>query len=60
MGAHGGRLTEARSYLLNLWDRSPGSGEVNLDLAHISARTGVSRQSELMALMTRIAGGFGL
>src|SRR6202043_1399862 len=27
------RLTEARSYFLTLWDRSPGSGEVNLDLA---------------------------
>jgi predicted Zn-dependent protease len=36
----GGRLTEARSYLLNLWDRTPGSGEVNLDLAHISAQLG--------------------
>lgn len=33
-----GRLTEARSYFLNLWDRSPGSGEINLDLAHLSIR----------------------
>jgi len=35
-----GRLTEARSYLVNLWDRAPGSGEVNLDLAHASMPTG--------------------
>jgi tetratricopeptide (TPR) repeat protein len=34
-----GRLTEARSYFANLWDRTPGSGEVNLDLAHLSQRT---------------------
>jgi DNA-binding CsgD family transcriptional regulator len=33
---------------------------VRAQLAHIFARTGVSRQSELMALMTRIAGGYGL
>jgi tetratricopeptide (TPR) repeat protein len=33
-----GQLIPARSYFLNLWDHSPGSGEVNLDLAHISAR----------------------
>ena len=35
-----GRLPEARSYLVNLWDRSPGSGKVNYDLAHISMRLG--------------------
>ena len=35
-----GRFTEARSYLANLWDRTPGSGEVNLDLAHVSMQTG--------------------
>ena len=35
-----GRFTEARSYLLNLWDRAPGSGQVNLDLAHVSMQTG--------------------
>lgn len=35
-----GRFTEARSYLVNLWDRAPGSGEVNLDLAHDSMQTG--------------------
>jgi tetratricopeptide (TPR) repeat protein len=34
------RYSEARSYLLNLWERAPGSGEVNLDLAHISMQTG--------------------
>jgi tetratricopeptide (TPR) repeat protein len=35
-----GRFTEARSYLVNLWDRAPGSGEVNLDLAHVSMHLG--------------------
>jgi tetratricopeptide (TPR) repeat protein len=35
-----GRFTEARSYLTNLWDRTPGSGEVNLDLAQVSMQTG--------------------
>jgi tetratricopeptide (TPR) repeat protein len=35
-----GRSTEARSYLANLWDRAPGSGEVNLDLARVSMQTG--------------------
>ena len=35
-----GKLTEARSYLANLWDRAPGSGQVNLDLAKVSARMG--------------------
>jgi tetratricopeptide (TPR) repeat protein len=34
------RSSEARSYLLNLWERAPGSGEVNLDLAHVSMQTG--------------------
>ena len=40
-----GRLSEARSYFLNLWDGAPGSGEVNLDLAHISMRTGDADQA---------------
>lgn len=35
-----GRLDETRSYLLNLWERAPGSGQVNLDLAHVSMQTG--------------------
>jgi tetratricopeptide (TPR) repeat protein len=35
-----GRFPEARSYLVNLWDRSPGSGKVNYDLAHVSMRMG--------------------
>ncbi len=30
---------------LNLWDRAPGSGEVNLDLARISIRTGDADQA---------------
>jgi tetratricopeptide (TPR) repeat protein len=35
-----GRLTEARSYLANLWDQAPGSGQVNLDLAGVSRQMG--------------------
>jgi Tfp pilus assembly protein PilF len=35
-----GRLTEARSYLVTLWERTPGSGEVNSDLAHVSVQMG--------------------
>jgi len=35
-----GRYTEARSYLLNLWEKTPGSGQVSLDLAHDSLHLG--------------------
>jgi tetratricopeptide (TPR) repeat protein len=35
-----GRIGEARYYLLNLWDRAPGSGQVNLDLARASSQIG--------------------
>ncbi len=35
-----GQLTEARSYLVTLWDRAPGSGEVNYYLAHVSVQMG--------------------
>jgi Tfp pilus assembly protein PilF len=40
-----GRFTEARSYLANLWERTPGSGQVNLDLAHVSAQSGDADQA---------------
>ena len=40
-----GKLTEARAYLANLWDRAPGSGEVNLDLAHVSIQMGDPEQA---------------
>ncbi len=33
-----GHTAEARSYLVNLWNREPGSGEVNLQLARLSAQ----------------------
>jgi tetratricopeptide (TPR) repeat protein len=33
-------LDEARSYLLDLWEREPGSGKINLALALLAARTG--------------------
>lgn len=35
----GGQSAAARSYLLTLWERTPGSGELNLDLAHVSIET---------------------
>lgn len=35
-----GRLPEARTYLLSLWEREPGSGTVNLELAHLAVREG--------------------
>ncbi|MFY9751063.1 MAG: tetratricopeptide repeat protein [Candidatus Acidiferrales bacterium] len=38
--AGGGRDEEARNYLLTLLSESPGSGEINLALARISARKG--------------------
>ena len=41
-----GKLTEARSYLANLWEHAPGSGEVNLDLAHVSIRIGDPTQAD--------------
>lgn len=33
-------LDEARSYLLDLWEREPGSGRINLALALLAARAG--------------------
>jgi tetratricopeptide (TPR) repeat protein len=36
--AAAGHSGEARAYLLNLWNREPGSGEVNLQLARLSAQ----------------------
>lgn len=34
------QVEEARPYLLNLWQHEPGSGTVNLELAHLAARKG--------------------
>ncbi len=31
---------EARAYLLDLWERAPGSGKINLELARLAARAG--------------------
>ncbi len=36
-----GRLEEAGAYLINLLAESPGSGQINLELARVSAREGV-------------------
>ena len=35
-----GNRDEARSYLLDMWDRAPGNSAVNLELARLSARIG--------------------
>jgi len=34
------RTDEARAHLLNLWERQPGDGTVNLELARLAARQG--------------------
>ena len=38
--AAAGRLSEARAYLLGLWEREPGNGTVNLELARLAAQSG--------------------
>jgi tetratricopeptide (TPR) repeat protein len=35
-----GSTDEARSYLLDMWERAPGNSQVNLELARMAARTG--------------------
>jgi predicted Zn-dependent protease len=40
-----GQLAEARTYFMTLGDRSPGSGEVNLGLAHVSAQASDSSEA---------------
>jgi tetratricopeptide (TPR) repeat protein len=34
------RINEAETYLFDLWNRQPGSGEINLELAQLEARKG--------------------
>ena len=46
-----GRRDEASAYLVNLWEREPENGQVNLELAYIAAqkrreRTGSSLLSQ--------------
>ena len=38
--AAAGHFPEARAYLLNLWEREPGNGTVNLELARLAANSG--------------------
>jgi tetratricopeptide (TPR) repeat protein len=40
------RTGEAYSYLVNLWDRQPEDGVVNLELARIAAQTGRTEQAQ--------------
>jgi len=40
-----GQLGEAHTYFSTLWERSPGSGQLNLDLARVSARSGDSEEA---------------
>lgn len=35
-----GRTAEAEAYLLNLWERTPGDGTINLHLARLAAKDG--------------------
>lgn len=37
--AAGGQLDQAWAYLVSLWEREPGSGIVNLELARLAVRT---------------------
>jgi tetratricopeptide (TPR) repeat protein len=41
------RLQEAHDYFLNLWERTPGSGILNLELARTSAQMGAADQAIL-------------
>jgi predicted Zn-dependent protease len=45
--AAAGRITEARAYLLGLWQEQPGSGRVNLQLARLAAREGDQSSARL-------------
>ena len=38
--AAAGHFPEARAYLLNLWEREPGDGTLNLELGRLAARSG--------------------
>jgi predicted Zn-dependent protease len=39
------RTDEARAHLLNLWERQPGDGTVNLELARLAARQGKTAEA---------------
>jgi len=39
------RVDEAQAYLVNLWDREPENGQVNLELARIAAQKGESEHA---------------
>ncbi len=45
LAAHG-RTSEARAYLLTLWDVQPGNGEVNLALARLAAQDGTVESAQ--------------
>jgi tetratricopeptide (TPR) repeat protein len=40
-----GRRDEASAYLVNLWEREPENGQVNLELAHIAVQKGENEQA---------------
>ena len=40
-----GHLHEARAYLLGLWEREPGNGTVNMELAQLAAQSGSIQQA---------------
>jgi tetratricopeptide (TPR) repeat protein len=43
--AAAGHFPEARAYLLNLWEREPGNGTVNLELGRLAAHSGSAAQA---------------
>lgn len=40
-----GRRSEAEAYLVNLWEREPENGQVNLDLARVAAQAGETERA---------------
>jgi len=40
-----GHLRQARAYLLGLWEREPGNGTVNIELAQLAAQSGATPQA---------------
>jgi tetratricopeptide (TPR) repeat protein len=43
--AAAGHFPEARAYLLNLWEREPGNGTLNLELGRLAAHSGSASQA---------------
>jgi predicted Zn-dependent protease len=55
-----GRTAEAYSYLVNLWEREPENGLVNLALARIAAQRGQTEQGCAITTMRFMRSGLGI